>query len=74
MAMRLLRNGANECWFIDHVLALRAGEKVVDVGCGPADILGECPPSNTWVRTSVNPTSNRHVVVTVSVAFLSPGA
>jgi SAM-dependent methyltransferase len=43
LAMRLLRNGANERWFIDHVLALRAGEKVVDVGCGPADILGELP-------------------------------
>ena len=57
LAMRLLRNGANERWFIDHVLALRTGEKVVDVGCGPADILGESPPSNTWVWTSVNPTS-----------------
>jgi SAM-dependent methyltransferase len=43
LAMRLLGNRANKRWFINHVLALRAGEKVIDVGCGPADILGELP-------------------------------
>jgi SAM-dependent methyltransferase len=28
-------------WFIDNILALKPGQKVVDIGCGPADILNE---------------------------------
>jgi len=30
---------ANRQWFIDDVLCLRDGQKLVDVGCGAADIL-----------------------------------
>jgi hypothetical protein len=30
---------ANRQWFIDDVLCLRDGQKLVDVGCGTADIL-----------------------------------
>lgn len=28
-------------WFIENILALRPGQKVVDIGCGPADIFHE---------------------------------
>jgi len=34
---------ANRQWFIDDVLCLRDGQKLVDVGCGPADILDRLP-------------------------------
>jgi SAM-dependent methyltransferase len=34
---------ANRQWFIDDVLCLRDGQKLVDVGCGPADILNRLP-------------------------------
>jgi SAM-dependent methyltransferase len=34
---------AHRQWFIDDVLCLRDGEKLVDVGCGPADILDRLP-------------------------------
>jgi len=34
---------ANRQWFIDDVLCLREGQKLADVGCGPADILDRLP-------------------------------
>ena len=34
---------ANRQWFIDDVLWLRDGQKLVDMGCGPADILDRLP-------------------------------
>jgi SAM-dependent methyltransferase len=34
---------ANRQWFIDDILCLRDGQKLVDVGCGPADILDRLP-------------------------------
>jgi hypothetical protein len=34
----VLGSEANKQWFIDDVLCLRDGQKLVDVGCGPADI------------------------------------
>jgi ABC transporter substrate binding protein len=34
---------ANRQWFIDDVLCLRDGQKLVDVGCAPADILDRLP-------------------------------
>jgi SAM-dependent methyltransferase len=40
---QLLGSEANKQWFIDHVLCLRDGQKLVDVGCGPADILDRLP-------------------------------
>jgi SAM-dependent methyltransferase len=43
LTMRLFGGDANMRWFIDQILALRAGEKLVDVGCGPADILESLP-------------------------------
>ena len=39
----ILGNEANRQWFIDDVLCLRDGQKLVDVGCGPADILDRLP-------------------------------
>jgi SAM-dependent methyltransferase len=34
---------ANKEWFIKNVLGLRDGQKLVDVGCGPAQILDRLP-------------------------------
>ena len=34
---------ANKEWFIKNVLGLRDGQKLVDVGCGPAQILARLP-------------------------------
>src|SRR6516225_454873 len=39
----LVGNKAYEEWFIKNVLGLRKGQKLVDVGCGPADILDRLP-------------------------------
>jgi SAM-dependent methyltransferase len=39
----VLGSKANKRWFIDDVLRLRDGQKLVDVGCGPADILDRLP-------------------------------
>jgi SAM-dependent methyltransferase len=39
----ILGNEANRQWFIDDVLCLRDGQKLVDVGCGPAEILDRLP-------------------------------
>jgi len=41
--MRLFRNEAHRQWFIRDILALRNGQKLVDIGCGPADILDSLP-------------------------------
>ena len=34
---------ANRQWFIDDVLCLRNGQKLVDFGCDAADILDRLP-------------------------------
>jgi len=39
----LVGSEANEEWFITNVLGLRNGQKLVDVGCGPAQILDRLP-------------------------------
>src|SRR5215831_904788 len=39
----LVGSKANKEWFIKNVLRLRDGQKLVDVGCGPADILDRLP-------------------------------
>jgi SAM-dependent methyltransferase len=39
----VLGSEANKQWFVDQVLGLRDGQKLVDVGCGPADILDRLP-------------------------------
>ena len=39
----LVGSKANREWFIKNVLDLRDGQKLVDVGCGPADILDRLP-------------------------------
>src|SRR5262249_39594574 len=39
----VLGSEANKRWFIDDVLRVRDGQKLVDVGCGPADILDRLP-------------------------------
>ena len=39
----LVGSEANEEWFIKTVLGLRNGQKLVDVGCGPAQILDRLP-------------------------------
>jgi SAM-dependent methyltransferase len=54
LAMRILGNTANRRWFINDILALRGGEKVVDVGCGPADILSDLPATVAYVGLDVS--------------------
>jgi SAM-dependent methyltransferase len=39
----LVGSKAYEDWFINNVLGLRDGQKLVDVGCGPAQILDRLP-------------------------------
>ena len=39
----LVGSKANKEWFIKNVLDLRDGQKLVDVGCGPAHILDRLP-------------------------------
>jgi len=39
----LVGSEANEEWFIKNVLGLLKGQKLVDVGCGPAQILDRLP-------------------------------
>jgi SAM-dependent methyltransferase len=39
----VLGSETNKRWFVDHVLRLREGQKLIDVGCGPADILDRLP-------------------------------
>jgi SAM-dependent methyltransferase len=53
LSMRLLRNEANRRWFIDEVLALRDGQKLVDIGCGPADIL-DCLPAVKYIGLDIS--------------------
>jgi hypothetical protein len=43
LVQHILGIEANMQWFIDDVLCLRDGQKLVDVGCGPADILDRLP-------------------------------
>ena len=40
---RILGSEANQQWFIDDILCLRDGQKLVDVGCGLANILDRLP-------------------------------
>src|SRR5260370_39487006 len=39
----LVGSKAYEEWFIKNILGLRNGQKLVDVGCGPAQILDRLP-------------------------------
>jgi SAM-dependent methyltransferase len=39
----LVGSKAYEDWFIKNILGLRNGQKLVDVGCGPAQILNRLP-------------------------------
>src|SRR5258708_15081652 len=39
----LVGSKAYEEWFIKNILGLRNGQKLVDVGCGPAQILYRLP-------------------------------
>lgn len=48
-AMRMLGGGAFLRWFIDNVLSLRDGQKIIDFGCGPADVLSELPATVDYV-------------------------
>jgi SAM-dependent methyltransferase len=41
--MGVLANEPNRRWFVDHVLGAREGDKLVDIGCGPADIIRRLP-------------------------------
>src|SRR5262245_48377274 len=54
LVMRVLGNRANQRWFIDHILALRGDERIVDVGCGPADILDELPVAVQYVGLDIS--------------------
>ena len=42
--MEMLANEPNRRWFIEDVLKPRPGDKIVDVGCGPGDMLTRLPP------------------------------
>jgi SAM-dependent methyltransferase len=41
--MAFLANEPNRRWFADSVLGARDGDKLVDIGCGPADIIRRLP-------------------------------
>jgi SAM-dependent methyltransferase len=43
LAMRLFGSEAHTKWLIDQVLAVREGDKMVDIGCGTGDILRHLP-------------------------------
>lgn len=48
-AMRIIGGQKFRQWFIDNVLSLREGQKIVDIGCGPADILSELDTSVEYI-------------------------
>jgi len=41
--VHIFKSEASTRWFINDVLRLRDGQKLVDIGCGPADILDRLP-------------------------------
>ena len=41
--MSVLANEPNRQWFAGEVLGARDGDKLVDIGCGPADIIRRLP-------------------------------
>lgn len=43
VAIGIFGNKRNRQWFVDHVLRARDGARVVDIGCGPAEILRRLP-------------------------------
>ena len=42
--------GASSGWrnFVEHYIRPQAGMRVLDIGCGPADLLGYLPPVDYW--------------------------
>lgn len=52
--MRLLGSGANRRWFIQEILMLRPGQKIVDIGCGPGRLLAELPIGIEYVGLDVS--------------------
>ena len=44
--MALLRKRKHNRWFLQEVVAPREGDTFVDIGCGPAEILGGLPSLN----------------------------
>lgn len=41
-------------WFIDEVLAVRSGQTLVDLGCGPADILDELDAGVRYIGLDIS--------------------
>ncbi len=41
-------------WFIEKIVAVREGQKLVDIGCGPADILAELSGAIEYVGLDIS--------------------
>jgi SAM-dependent methyltransferase len=53
--MRILgKSKANRRWFVDRVLSLRPGQKIVDIGCGPGSILDLLPQGIQYVGVDIS--------------------
>jgi hypothetical protein len=60
----ILGNEAKRQWFIDDVLCPREGQKVVDVGCGPIDILERL--SGVELASSIFPIVSTNIATSVN--------
>lgn len=55
LTMRMLgKSTANRRWFVDQVLALRPGQKIVDIGCGPGSVLDLLPQGIQYVGVDIS--------------------
>jgi SAM-dependent methyltransferase len=54
LANLLFTNRKFQRWFIDDVIAVRSGQKLVDIGCGPADLLDGLPAKIEYVGVDIS--------------------
>jgi SAM-dependent methyltransferase len=53
-AMRVLGGQKFRRWLIENILSPRDGQKIVDIGCGPADILGKLAVAVEYVGLDIS--------------------
>lgn len=51
---RVIGNEKFRRWFIDHVVAVKGGQTLVDLGCGPADILPELDAGVRYIGLDIS--------------------
>jgi len=54
LAMRVIGGQKFHRWFIENILSLHDGQKIVDIGCGPADILSELALAIEYVGLDIS--------------------